>query len=103
MYYLLGYRLFEEYQDTLTKKSSNCSINVPSNGPSNVSDVTKTENTGNKSAAESGNKVSDQNFIPAKTRSALVKAQATFGYFAKSEILNNMDENIISKVSMNVT
>lgn len=68
MYYLLGYRLFEEYQNDTKKGGVASSVDTPPKP------------------------------VMAQSRSALAKAQATFGYFAKSEILKTMDENTIAKV-----
>ena len=79
MYYLLGYRLFEEHQ--VTKPKQEASADSASNSES-VAQMKKTKST---------------NSIHKK--SPLKKAQETFGYFAKSEILNSMDEHIIAKVS----
>jgi hypothetical protein len=65
MYYLLGYRLFEEYQDPKKRGEAKPFYSQP---------------------------------VFANSRSALTRAQVTFGYFAKSEILNHMDEDVIARV-----
>ena len=79
MYYLLGYRLFEEHQVATPKHEA--SADSASNSE-NVAQLKKTK---------SMNSIHKNN--------PLKKAQETFGYFAKSEILNSMDEHIIAKVS----
>ena len=86
MYYLLGYRLFEEYQGTKPKCST------PTDETISNSDNSVVMESREQKKAQKAKKVNfDRN-------SPLKRAQETFGYFAKSEILNSMDEKVIAKV-----
>ena len=84
MYYLLGYRLFGEQQET----KQNCEL-PPDDTASSSEYSEEVKKTKPKKAKESD----------IHKNSPLKKAHETFGYFVKSEMLKNRDEKEIAKVT----
>lgn len=98
MYYLLGYKLFDEERELVADTgAASSAFDKPQNDRKQSSEsLTKSASSSNDEAAGKDGK--EGNDEGPQTRDVLDQAQSTFGYFVKSQRLNKMDEGFLAKV-----